>query len=105
MFLATKNAEDNIFQKRGWFKLLGKLKDLTGQRFGRLVVTKFAGYKKTNNGRNKAIWTCNCDCGNEKEIQTSHLMDGRTKTCGECNATSTIIVKKCEIVLSVLYFQ
>ena len=25
---------------------MGKLKDLTGQRFGRLVVKSFAGYKK-----------------------------------------------------------
>ena len=61
---------------------MGKLKDLTGQRFGRLVVKSFAGYKKTNNGRNKAIWTCDCDCGNKKDIAGGDLTSGRTKSCG-----------------------
>lgn len=40
---------------------MGKMIDLTGQRFGRLVVVKRAGGDK----RNRATWVCKCDCGNE----------------------------------------
>ena len=36
--------------------------DITGQRFGRLTVVACAGRTKRGN----TIWTCRCDCGNEK---------------------------------------
>lgn len=36
------------------------LKDITGQRFGRLVAIERVG--KAKNG--KALWKCQCDCGN-----------------------------------------
>ena len=50
--------------------------DLTGQRFGRLVALE-PTYK---NG--KTAWVCKCDCGVEKVIDTSHLRQGDTKSCG-----------------------
>lgn len=52
--------------------------DLTGMRFGRLVVKKYVRTDK--NG--KAIWLCRCDCGNEKEILGESLVNGNTKSCG-----------------------
>lgn len=51
--------------------------DLTGQRFGRLVVLR-EGCSK--NGIIK--WVCRCDCGNEKEILAGSLRNGATKSCG-----------------------
>jgi hypothetical protein len=52
-----------------------RLIDLTGRRFGRLVVLALA-----TPGRNPK-WACRCDCGNEKNIQGSNL--GRaTTSCG-----------------------
>lgn len=52
-------------------------KDLTGQRFGKLVALEKAP------SRNKhTYWLCQCDCGNKKEIQTSHLTSGASKSCG-----------------------
>lgn len=54
-----------------------KASDLTGQRFGRLVVLKRdLSYKKA------AYWICRCDCGNEATVQSCHLRSGATKSCG-----------------------
>lgn len=57
---------------------MGKLVDLTGKRFGRLIVIEQAGRAK--NGRVK--WLCICDCGNEKITTETALVDGRAKSCG-----------------------
>jgi len=51
--------------------------DLTGQRFGKLVVTHRVGSK---NGR--ALWHCECDCGGEINVISSYLRFGETKSCG-----------------------
>lgn len=51
--------------------------DLTGQRFGRLVVIKRAYFKK-----GKTYWICRCDCGNEKTVSRTHLLSGKTSSCG-----------------------
>ena len=54
-----------------------KMQDLTGQRFGRLVVKKFDCLK---NG--SYYWICKCDCGNEKSIGSCHFKYGKTSSCG-----------------------
>ena len=54
-----------------------KARDLTGQKFGLLTAIKKA---PSHNGH--TYWLCKCECGNEKEIQTSHLTCGITKSCG-----------------------
>ena len=55
--------------------------DITGQRFGKLVAIKKAASRGGH-----TYWLCQCDCGNQKEIQTSHLTAGITQTCG-CEGT------------------
>lgn len=57
---------------------MGKVKDLTGQRFGRLVAIEEAGRNKFG----KAIWKCKCDCGTEKIISSINLTSGNTQSCG-----------------------
>jgi hypothetical protein len=54
------------------------VKDLTGQRFERLVVQSRSNKKV---GR-AATWHCLCDCGNVIETTTSSLTTGHTKSCG-----------------------
>ena len=56
---------------------MGKLIDLTGQRFGRLTVIERA----ENKGK-FPMWLCRCDCGNTKEISGSSLRKGLTLSCG-----------------------
>lgn len=59
--------------------MAGKPKDITGQRYGRLVaVTRTE--EKAQNG--SYIWECVCDCGNNKNIALSSLSKGSTRSCG-----------------------
>ena len=51
--------------------------DITGQRFGRLVVVE-----RAENDRNgTAQWLCHCDCGAEKIVKGINLR-GQTRSCG-----------------------
>jgi len=62
-------------------KIGGRLIDLTGQEFGKLVVIERA----ENNKRNQVMWYCRCKCGNAKIIRADHLRYGRINSCG-CSA-------------------
>lgn len=53
-------------------------KDITGQRFGRLVAVRRVENAKSRNAR----WLCKCDCGNEKIVYISSLRSGDTISCG-----------------------
>jgi len=58
---------------------LGKnIKDLTGKRFGRLVVTRLMDERRYGS----TVWECKCDCGNVTQVQVSHLQNGDTRSCG-----------------------
>lgn len=70
---------------------MGKKVDLTGHRFGRLVVL-------CENGRAKCgfvLWLCRCDCGSEVTVVGNNLRAGHTTSCGclhreratECHTT------------------
>ena len=54
-----------------------KFIDLTGQRFGRLIVIKHV-YTKNRT----PFWLCKCDCGTEVNVRGNSLKSGRTKSCG-----------------------
>lgn len=60
---------------------MGALIDLTGQKFGRLIVVKRSVDGKWGQSR-QARWFCRCDCGVEKVINGSSLRAGYTKSCG-----------------------
>lgn len=57
---------------------MGRLIDLTGQRFGRLLVLK-------ENGRNKSghvMWLCRCECGALCSVDGYRLRIGESTSCG-----------------------
>lgn len=54
-------------------------KDMTGLRFGRLVVVMDAG-SPAKGGHKR--WVCRCDCGNEVVAQSNSLRRGNQKSCG-----------------------
>lgn len=58
--------------------MLGKLIDLTGQRFGKLVVVSRA--ENRNGGQSR--WLCKCECGSLKEIDGYCLTHGLSGSCG-----------------------
>ena len=55
-----------------------KSKDITGQRFGKLVAIKKVG----TDGRRNAIWLCKCDCGNECQRIVAELTKNKNHSCG-----------------------
>jgi hypothetical protein len=58
------------------------MKELTGKRYGRWMVRRFAEISK----HREAIWVCACDCGTERNIRGSHLISGHSKSCA-CGRT------------------
>ena len=58
---------------------MGKpVKDLTGWKFGKLLVVRRA----PNTAQGKARWDCNCDCGKDCIVNSRNLLRGSTKSCG-----------------------
>lgn len=51
--------------------------DLTGKRFGRLIVLAIAGRTKWGTW----AWLCRCDCGNEVTAAGAHLRRGAVVSC------------------------
>lgn len=54
--------------------------DLTGQRFGKLVVTGQA----ESSARGQRRWKCKCDCGNITYKATDTLTNSDVSMCKEC---------------------
>lgn len=57
---------------------MSKFIDLTGKRFGKLIIIQRADNNKWRNTR----WLCLCDCGKKKIVNGSSLISGTTKSCG-----------------------
>jgi hypothetical protein len=57
---------------------MSHLIDLTGQRFGRLLVQARAPNRRVR----QPYWTCHCTCGAVVDVQGNHLRKGRTTSCG-----------------------
>jgi hypothetical protein len=58
--------------------------DLTGRRFGKLVVERFSHTEKDRG----SAWLCVCDCGTKKAISGGNLKNGSSKSCGSCRDIS-----------------
>jgi hypothetical protein len=78
-----------------------KHEDLTGRRFGKLVVTGYVLLEKSiiikhkfkakdckseievnRLYKNGSYYICQCDCGNVSYVKKSSLVGGKTKSCG-----------------------
>ena len=65
--------KERVKELGGW-----NASDLTGQRFGRLI----AKYPTEERKNNCVVWHCECDCGGHKEVASTNLITGATKSCG-----------------------
>lgn len=54
------------------------IEDISGRRYGRLIVIGFAGIDKNH----KSVWLCKCDCGRETLSVKGQLTSGMKKSCG-----------------------
>ena len=57
---------------------MGKFLDRTGLKYGRLTVMSHNG----RDHRNKHLWLCKCECGNEKVVISDNLSSGKSNSCG-----------------------
>lgn len=62
---------------------MGRARELSGQRFGRLVALE-----KVASGKEGNIWDCKCDCGKTTKVAAKWLNAGNTRSCG-CLALDT----------------
>lgn len=72
---------------------MSKFKDLTGQRFGKLIVVSRADDYIKPNGTKIIQWKCVCDCGNEVVVRGEYLRSGDTKSCG-CLTSENLVGMK-----------
>jgi hypothetical protein len=64
--------------------------DLTGMRFGKWTVLKYAGQRIRCHGGQRfstRMWLCRCDCGVQKEVPHYNLTGGLSKKCQQCCRT------------------
>ena len=61
---------------------MSAIKDLTGQRFGRLVVISRA----STSPKGEATWKCLCDCGKTIISPGYNIRSGNTNSCGCFNS-------------------
>lgn len=69
---------------------MGKVVDLRGQKFGRLLVVNEAGRAKDRH----VLWNCLCECGNYVLVTGNHLKrTGGTLSCGCLQKEKTVEAK------------
>lgn len=56
------------------------IKDISGQRFGKILVLGDSGKRRKGSGG--VLWHCRCDCGQEKDIRQDSLLSGIVISCG-----------------------
>ena len=61
-----------------------KLIDLTGQKFGKLLVIQYSKENKQ--------WLCECDCGNTVYKRSWDLRNNKASTCGKCKKVSNRLI-------------
>jgi hypothetical protein len=61
---------------------MSKIIDLTGQRYGRLVVLSRASSSLQPSGQKATQWKCQCDCGNTAVVRAANMRTGRAQSCG-----------------------
>ncbi|KLN91486.1 hypothetical protein ABT59_10225 [Enterococcus cecorum] len=64
-------------------------KDLTGMRFGKLIVLEETDQRK----HGRIVWKCRCDCGNMTYATSTQLISGKRTSCG-CNNAAIDITNK-----------
>lgn len=56
-------------------------KNLTGLRFGKLLVVGLLGKRRYGGSRNSYLWSCVCDCGKISVVEGGNL-SSNTRSCG-----------------------
>ena len=73
----SSNLKRSQVQSCGCLRL-DKVIDETGNKYGKLEVIKRA----KNNKAQRAMWVCQCFCGNQTNVRGSDLRNGKVQSCG-----------------------
>ena len=63
---------------------MGKMIDLKGKKFGKLIVLEYEG---------NSLWKCQCDCGKITKVHSQALREHRVISCG-CNKRKDLTGKR-----------
>ncbi len=63
---------------------MGKFIDLSGQRFGHLLVEYRVEDHVSSGGHKYVAYKCLCDCGRYTVVTAGKLKTGHTSSCGQC---------------------
>lgn len=77
---------------------MSKIKNLIGDKFGRLLVIAQSEGRSTNGGG--LMWVCQCDCGEKKTISSRGLVHDGIESCG-CKRREKSNVNKISIGMRV----
>jgi len=58
-----------------------KLRDYTGEKFGRLTVVD-QYLLEDNTGYKRTFFECECSCGEVLTVRSNNVLTGRTQSCG-----------------------
>ena len=78
LFLEPYKISGHKITSCGCQKNKDKIKDITGQKFGKLTAL----YAINEIKGSSYVWHCRCDCGNELDVRLSSLTSGNTSSCG-----------------------
>ena len=69
----------------------GKIKDIVGQRFGRLVVVRRSDrYVTVSGNQRKYMWECRCDCGATVYRLSEKLQQDKNCACKTCMGKAAV---------------
>jgi hypothetical protein len=61
---------------------MSSVKDMSGLRFGKLLVVTRAKSLFAGTRAARAAWACECDCGRFATVSGGHLREGSVVSCG-----------------------
>ena len=61
---------------------MGTFDDISGGKFGMLLVIGRTEDHIRKSGKRETQYTCVCECGNIVKVTRKNLVSGHTKTCG-----------------------
>lgn len=76
--VTSSNLKQGVVKSCGCARIGSSVVDLTGQRYGRLIVIELAG----RDTRGRTRWLCRCDCGATVTTASWYLRGGSRKSCG-----------------------
>ena len=71
-----------------------RVRNLLGQKFGRLLVVEYLGIHRDSDSRTRSVWGCLCDCGNKHDSLGYVLTRGNTRSCGCLRETHGLATRK-----------